>query len=76
MRKAYVPDMIVKVEARRIARLRIKKAMKRDGLKISNFDAAEITKAAQELIERDRSILATARYNILRRNRSTRQAQR
>lgn len=57
----------VMVEARRIARNRVKKALKKRGLKISWFAAKDITLASMELIKEDKAITRQARYNLKRR---------
>jgi hypothetical protein len=59
----------VATEARRIGRELVKNAIRAAGGKPSHYSAADITKAADELIASDASILAKARENI--ENRAT-----
>lgn len=55
-------------EARRLARNIIKDQMKAAGLKVSHYTASEITKAANELIASDPTLLETAKANIISRS--------
>lgn len=54
----------VMTEARRLARNLVKDAIKRDGKKISHYEASEITKAANALIAEDPTILEQAKANL------------
>lgn len=54
----------VMTEARRLARNLVKDALKQAGHKISHYEAAEITKAANALLDQDASILETAKANL------------
>ena len=54
----------VMAEARRIARGLVKDLMKEAGIKISHVKASEITKAANEMIAGDPSIVEQAKANI------------
>lgn len=54
----------VMTEARRIARAKVKDALKANGEKPSLYSAKAITEAANALIEADPSILETAKANI------------
>ena len=54
----------IMTEARRLARQAVKDAIKADGGKISHYEASEITKAANALIEEDASFVETATKNI------------
>lgn len=55
-------------EARRLARNLVKDEMKRQGLKISHVTASDITKAANELIAADPSLLEQAKANLASRS--------
>ncbi len=57
----------VMTEARRLAKAIIKEQMKAAGLKVSHYPAKEITAAANELLNSDASIIATATDNIAAR---------
>lgn len=58
----------VMTEARRIAKALVKDAIKAQGGKVSHYDASEITKAANMLLEEDDgSILAQAQEEIAKR---------
>lgn len=54
----------VNTEAMRIARNRVKDAMKAQGIKISYVKASDITAAAKELVAADESIIAEAQANL------------
>lgn len=54
----------IMTEARRLARQAVKDAIKADGGKISHYEASEITRLANELIEEDESYVAQATKNI------------
>jgi hypothetical protein len=54
----------VMTEARRIARNMVKDSMKEQGLKISHFEASEITAAANALLEADPTIVETAKVAL------------
>jgi len=53
-------------EVRRIARMRIRKAMRKEGLRITDFSAMHITRAAEMLANEDKSILSQAKRNLKR----------
>jgi hypothetical protein len=52
------------VEARRLARQAVKDAIKESGGKISHYEASEITRAANDLIETDPTIMELAIKNV------------
>lgn len=54
----------VKTEAMRLARNLVKDEIKRQGGKISHYEASEITKAAKDLLEQDDSLLEQAKTNL------------
>lgn len=54
----------VMTEARRIARNIVKDEIKKAGGKISHYEASEITKAANQLIEAQPEIIETAKANL------------
>lgn len=54
----------VMTEAMRLARNLVKDEIKRQRLKISHFEASEITKAAKELLTDDPSLIETAKANL------------
>lgn len=54
----------VMVEARRLAKDVVKAEIRKAGMKISLIPAKDITAAANQLIERDASFIATAKANI------------
>lgn len=60
----------VMTEARRLAKLMVKAAMKEQGLKISHYASSEITKAANELLntEEGKEILKVAESNVAERS--------
>lgn len=60
----------VMTEARRIARNIVKDTLKAAGHKISHYEASEITKAANALIEADPSIVETAKENLEKRSQA------
>ncbi len=62
--KAKKASGAVMTEAMRLAKGIIKDQMKAQGLKVSHYPAAEITKAAKALLEQDESIVETAKVNI------------
>lgn len=64
--KSGVPGTVM-TEARRVARNLVKDAIKRNNGKISHYEASEITKAANELIAADPTILAQAEKNLAER---------
>ena len=51
----------VKTEAMRLARAKVKEVIKANGGKISHYKASEITAAAKELIEQDKSFIEQAK---------------
>lgn len=55
---------VVKTEAMRLARNAIKDEIKRQGYKISSYEAKEITEAAKTLLEQDPSLYETAEANL------------
>lgn len=57
----------VNTEAMRIARSRVKDALKAAGMKISYVKAADITAAAKELITQDATIIELAKANLEQR---------
>lgn len=57
----------VNTEAMRIARNRVKDAIKKAGMKISAVGAKDITAAAKELVNADASIIAEAEANLAKR---------
>jgi hypothetical protein len=61
---------LVKTEAMRLAKTIIKDEIKRQGYKISSYEAKEITDAAKALLEQDPSIYETAEANIKARSES------
>lgn len=58
--KAKKASGAIMTEARRIAKARVKDAMKEAGIKISHVEASEITKAANALLDADPSIVEEA----------------
>lgn len=54
----------IMTEARRLARQAVKDAIKAEGGKISHYEASEITKAANALIEEDNSFVEQATKNV------------
>lgn len=66
--KASKVSGVVNTEAMRIARARVKDAMKAAGMKISYVKASEITAAAKELIAQDASIIEEAKENLEKRS--------
>lgn len=62
--KAKKASGAVMTEARRIARARVKDALKEAGIKISHVEVKEITAAANALIEADASLIAQATTNL------------
>jgi hypothetical protein len=54
----------VMTEARRLAKQMMRDAIKAEGGKISHYDASEITKAANALLEADPSIIEKAKENL------------
>jgi hypothetical protein len=65
--KASKVSGAVQTEAMRIARNRVKDALKAAGMKISYIKASDITAAAKELVASDDSIVAEATANIAKR---------
>lgn len=65
--KAAKVSGAVNTEAMRIARARVKDALKAAGMKISYVKASEITAAAKELINQDASIIEEAKANLEKR---------
>lgn len=61
----------VMTEARRIARLLVKDELKRQKLKVSHYTAAEITAAANGLIDANPGLLKQAEENISARSAGT-----
>lgn len=55
---------VVMTEARRIAKQMVKDMMKREGIKLRDVDAKDITAAANALIASDETIIAKAQANI------------
>jgi len=55
---------VVMTEARRLAKNLIKDEMKRQGIKVSHVEASEITKAANQLLEADASLIEQATKNL------------
>lgn len=66
-KKAKKASGEVMTEARRLARNLVKDALREAGQKISHIEASEITKAANELIENDPSLLEQAAANVAAR---------
>lgn len=66
--KATKVSGAVNTEAMRIARNRVKDAIKAAGMKISHVKASEITTAAKELLAQDQSIVAEAEANLATRS--------
>lgn len=62
----------VMTEARRIAKALVKDELKRQGHKISHFEASDITKAANALLETDqgKDILAQAEANLAEQDKT------
>ena len=54
----------VMTEAKRLARIAVKDLLKAAGKKVSHYSAAEITKAAVQLIESDAKFLEEAQFNL------------
>ena len=54
----------VMTEAKRLARIAVKDLLKAAGKKVSHYSAAEITKAAVQLIESDPAFLQEAQFNL------------
>lgn len=65
--KASKVSGAVNTEAMRIARNRVKDAIKAAGMKISHVKASEITAAAKELVAADQTIVAEAEANLAKR---------
>lgn len=65
-KKAKVSGAVM-TEARRLARNVVKDVLKKAGEKISHYDAKEITKAANELLAQDDSLIAQAEANLAER---------
>lgn len=63
------PSGAVMTEARRLARIAVKEMLKSKGLKVSTYDASEITKAANEIIAADPSYVTTAESNLATRGK-------
>lgn len=59
----------MKTEAMRLARNEVKDEIKRQGMKVSHFEASEITRAATELLKQSPSIARQARKNVLERKK-------
>jgi hypothetical protein len=59
----------VMTEARRLARNLVKDEIKRQGGKVSHYEASEITKAANALIASDPSLVEMAKANIAERDK-------
>lgn len=66
--KAKRASGAVMTEARRLARNLVKDEIKRSGGKISHYEASEITKAANALIDADPELLKMAEENIKARD--------
>ena len=62
--KAEKTSGAINTEAMRLARLAVKAAMKKKGIKVSYVEASEITKAAKALVATDPSYLTTAKANV------------
>ena len=58
------PSAQVLTEARRLARILVKEALKAKGLKVTHYTSSEITQAANEIIAADPSIIDTATKNL------------
>lgn len=69
--KAKGASGVVMTEARRIAKGIVKDMIKENGEKVSHYEASEITKAANQLIEEDPSIIELAKENIEKRKTKT-----
>ena len=54
----------IMTEARRLAKNIVKDEIKRQGGKVSHYEASEITKAANALLEQDPSIVEQAKANV------------
>jgi hypothetical protein len=65
--KASKVSGAVMTEARRLARNLVKDEIKRAGLKVSHFEAKEITKAANAILENDDSLIKDAQENLEKR---------
>lgn len=63
----------VMTEARRIAKAMVKELLKRQHVKISSLKAADITKAANSLIEQNPAIIEQAKAEIEKRNAAAEQ---
>jgi hypothetical protein len=57
-------DGPVRTECLRIARKLVKDELKRQGIKVSEVEASEITKAAIEVINGDRAVFKEAMNNL------------
>ena len=57
-------DGPVRTECLRIARKLVKDELKAQGIKVSHVEASEITRAAKDLISKDRTIFKEARANL------------
>lgn len=62
--KAKRASGAVMTEARRLAKAMVKDAMKAAKMKISHYEASEITKAANALLDSDPSIIEQAKVNL------------
>lgn len=70
--KAKKASGAVMTEARRLAKVYVKDALKAQGHKVSHFEAKDITKAATALLDTDqgKEILAQAEANIAERSKA------
>lgn len=70
--KAKKASGAVMTEARRLAKALIKDDLKRRGFKVSHFEASDITKAANALLDTDqgKEIIAQAEANIAERSKT------
>lgn len=68
--KAKKASGAVMTEARRLARNLVKDEMKRAGIKVSHVDASEITKAANELLAQDDTLIQQAEVNLAERSKT------
>lgn len=70
--KAKKASGVVMTEARRLARALVKDAIRAQGGKVSHYEASDITKAANALLDTDqgKEILAEAERNITERSKT------
>ncbi|HSW92140.1 MAG TPA: hypothetical protein VLG09_05845 [Candidatus Saccharimonadales bacterium] len=68
--KKKVATGAIMTEARRLAKMIVKDEIKRQGGKVSHYEASEITKAANALLEQDPTIVEQAKKNVEERQKT------